>query len=97
VGNVTSFAAGRNQKSWRWIPHQTAKNHTKESKVGRTCAYLEECVGNVTTLLLAYTKRVGDGYLIKTSKNIRRKGKFEKSKKGSIPSECVPASTGAPM
>jgi hypothetical protein len=36
VGNVTSFAAGRNQKSWRWIPHQTAKNHTKKSKVWRT-------------------------------------------------------------
>jgi hypothetical protein len=31
------------------------------------------------------TKRVGDGYLIKTAKNIRRKVKFEKSKKGSLP------------
>jgi hypothetical protein len=30
------------------------------------------------------TKRVGDGYL-KTAKNIRKKVKFEKSKKGSIP------------
>jgi hypothetical protein len=46
-------------------------------------------VGNVITLLLAETKRVGDGYLINTAKNIQRKGKFEKSKKGSIPNSSA--------